>query len=468
MSVARPGLLAKSYSYFFLAYIFGISGWWRAFARLPGDLINMPIYMSEILLVSGLMVVFHLALASPDWKRFLLPEGFARSAIFPLLFVLTLLIPLRVLPDYFEYGFQALRDGVMLLYLLFIPLLFWLRDFISLRSVVLTMFSGQSAGILSYYVFNYLAGLPISFFYPLANESIAVLPVVAVLVLLKRWTRFDASVLCLAPTMLSILFWTKRSLLLGSAIVTGIILTRRFDLTKNLGKLAAACTASLVFCIGLIFLPQVAKPLAEDISVLMKKDRSPNSREISPVADLPVAPEATKEMITPDSDQGEIFDAIGADFTGPRLLHAEDMGGQNLMSWRLHLWKSAWSDIAEKPFWGWGFGPVIVKTLSDGTELSGEDFISGPHNAYLSVIYRLGWPLFVIFVAIPICFFYRGYLALINLGEIQLIAFGVICYSYFNASISLGFESPQTSIPAYTLIGLMMAPLWHIDRNREY
>jgi O-antigen ligase len=132
------------------------------------------------------------------------------------------------------------------------------------------------------------------------------------------------------------------------------------------------------------------------------------------------------------------------------------------MSWRLYLWKQAWNDIVEKPLWGWGFGPKVVKTLPGGIVLTEETFISGPHNAYITVIFRLGFPLFVIFVGVPLCFLCRALTARQRVDATQVLALAVVGFSYFNAFFSLGFESPQNSVPAYVLMGLLLAPLWQI------
>ncbi|MBP6682095.1 MAG: hypothetical protein KA159_02190, partial [Halioglobus sp.] len=74
--------LARFYSYAFYAYLFGISGWWRSFARLPGDHLGAPIYVTDILLVLGLLVVGVSAVSSTDWRKYLLPVKL-RTATLP-------------------------------------------------------------------------------------------------------------------------------------------------------------------------------------------------------------------------------------------------------------------------------------------------------------------------------------------------------------------------------------------------
>ena len=51
---------ARYYSYVLYVYLFGISGWWRQFARLPGDLLGAPVYVTDIVLILGLLVVARL------------------------------------------------------------------------------------------------------------------------------------------------------------------------------------------------------------------------------------------------------------------------------------------------------------------------------------------------------------------------------------------------------------------------
>lgn len=473
--------IAKFYSYFFYAYLFGLAGWWRQFARLPGDLIGMPLYITEIVLISGLLLVLYQAFSSPDWRRFLFPTHFAKSVFFPLIFILTLLIPIRVLPDYFEFGFQALRDGVLIIYLLFIPMLFWLRDQISLKLVLISMFLGQSAGVLSYYAFNYLAGFQISFLHPVANDSIAVLAIAAAFILFKRWHMFGVTMLCLAPTMLSMLFWTKRNLILGGAIVIGALIIYRIQLIRNSGRLALAFISSFILATGLLFLPVVTKPLANDLFALVDKlhteksdnqfeNEKPetNSSELKLIQERGAVLLNTEPPVTEEDKTGKprcncppqnTLDLIDPELMGPRLIHGEDASANGLMSWRLYLWKNTWSDIAEKPFWGWGFGPIVVKTLPNGRVLDKESFISGPHNAYLTVIFRLGWPLFLTFLAVPAWFFILSYKVRGQLEDVHLIALAVTIYSYFSAFFNIGFEAPQSSVPAYVLMGLLASPL---------
>jgi hypothetical protein len=591
----------RLYKYLFYLYLFGISGWWRQFARLPGDLLGAPIYITEIVLVLGLLVVARIAYSSSDWQEFLIPSQLRKSALPPLLLILLCLVPLRVFPGYFEFGFQALRDGVMLVYLLFIPLLFWLRNYLHIRHVLLVIFCGQSAGVLSYYVVNHLYGIHFDFLYPLSNETVFALPLVAVLILFNRWGLLGIAMLCLVPTILSNLFWLKRSFLLGSVIVISALLAYHPDTFRNMGRLFTAFALGLVFSIGLLFLPEIAKPVYKDASVLIgmwedklsmklssfkndyealsdtqssdssvqgdqiltvesqpkegtyedpAKEQNSASRlqggdmptvellpteganevpvkaensasrsegniptvELSPIEgategpaivqssathvqddDMPtveisaiegtyVAPAMVQSSashvqdddmptveisalegtyVAPAKAQISVSSVVGQGFIGPRLLHGEDTKGAGLMSWRLHLWNQALSEIAQKPLWGWGFGPIVVKTLPGGVVLTEETFISGPHNAYITVIYRLGWPLFFVFMCVPLCFLYRAAKSRRRMNEMELIALSVVAYSYFNAFFSLGFESPQNSVPAYILMGLLVGSLWH-------
>ncbi len=450
---------AKLYSCLFYVYLFGISGWWRNFARLPGDLLGAPIYVTDILLVLGLLVVGALAVSSTDWQKYLVPVKLRTATLSALLLALLCLIPLRVVPAYPEFGFQALRDGVMLLYLLFIPIAFWLRAHLSLRIALISIFLGQCAGILSYYIISHVFSIESDFLYPLSNEAIAVLPFVGVLLFCNRWASLGTATFCLAPIMLSQLFWLKRSLLLGTAFIVVCLMAYHPMVSRNFVRLVIASFASLIFSIGLLYAPSTLRPLVKDSIHIIEQLSGPG-----PQAGVVSVPESLQQKTANrcSTAQSSVFSVVGEDFEGPSLLHGEDLRGEGFMSWRLYLWKQAWNDIVEKPLWGWGFGPKVVKTLPGGKVLTEETFISGPHNAYITVIFRLGFPLFVIFIGVPLCFLCRALSARQRVDATQVLALAVIGFSYFNAFFSLGFESPQNSVPAYVLMGLLLAPLWQI------
>jgi hypothetical protein len=452
---------ARFYSYAFYAYLFGISGWWRNFARLPGDFLGAPIYVTDILLALGLLVVGALAVSSTDWRKYLLPLKLRTATLPALLLALLCLIPLRVIPAYPEFGFQALRDGVMLLYLLFIPIMFWLRDHLSLRVALISIYLGQCAGILSYYIISHVFSMESDFLFPLSNEAVAVLPFVGVLLFFNRWASLGTATFALAPIMLSQLFWLKRSLLLGTAFLVICLMAYRPTVSRNLVRLFIASFASLIFSIGLLYAPSTLRPLLKDSVHIIEQLSGPG-----PQAEVASVPEPLQKKMANCSATQEtrVASVVGEEFEGPSLLHGEDLGGEGFMSWRLYLWRQAWNDIVEKPLWGWGFGPKVVKTLPGGKVLTEENFISGPHNAYITVIFRLGFPLFVIFIGVPLCFLCRALSARQRVDATQVLALAVIGFSYFNAFFSLGFESPQNSVPAYVLMGLLLAPLWQIGQ----
>lgn len=450
---------AKLYSYLFYAYLFGISGWWRNFARLPGDLLGAPIYVTDILLVVGLLVVGALAVSSTDWLKFLLPVKLRTATLPALLLALLCLIPLRVIPAYPEFGFQALRDGVMLLYLLFIPIAFWLRAYLSLRIALISIFLGQCAGTLSYYIISHVFCMESDFLYPLSNEAVAVLPFVGVLLFCNRWASLGAATLALSPIMLSQMFWLKRSLLLGTAFLVACLMVYRPAVSRNVVRLIVASFASLIFSIGLLYAPSTLRPMVKDSVQIIEQLSGQSSQAGEDSVLVSLQKKAANQCSTAGS---RVFSVVGEEFEGPNLLHGEDLRGEGFMSWRLYLWRQAWNDIVEKPLWGWGFGPKVVKTLPGGKVLTDETFISGPHNAYITVIFRLGFPLFVIFIGVPLCFVCRALTARQRVDATQVLALAVIGFSYISAFFTLGFESPQTSVPAYVLMGLLLAPLWQI------
>jgi hypothetical protein len=559
-------------------YLFGISAWWRYFAHLPGSIIELPIYISEIVLFLLLLSVGLDVLGKRKLGR-LWPEGqpLVRT-IFLIIALLQVVTAARLFENLATYGLQAARDSVIVVYLLFIPLTFYLAPVISLRLCLLSIFCGLCAATVSWYLVNYIGGFNVDFLMPIPNSSILILPVIAVLVSFTSWRQVSIAVCVLLPTAMFFLMFGKRTFLLGSFLTIAFVVSLHFHRARNLPRLATAFALSFIFAIGLYDMPRVIEPAFKDVSGLLnsaytkvdqklRSDKfwedlnklrsdfsstdtqdiseiasvlpeteglikspvttnkgfiesksaepqqnavnkgaqtsSPNSKESTPQKapqaisenvlrestnasndDLNRPVELDTSVVIPEKMQpkkpAQMIDKPAPDIAPQahrakpekppapqacmnfRLLHGEDTGAGGLMSWRLFLWRNTINDIAEKPWIGWGFGPWVVKSDPSGP-LTPETFISGPHNAYLTLAFRLGLPLTFVFLLIPaLSLFYL----LTKRKKIQLLhitAAGTIFYSYFSALFNIGFESPQDSVPVYILIGLLLYLLGKFD-----
>jgi len=585
-------------------YLMGISAWWRSFAKLPGRWFDLPIFITDVILL--LMI---LAVVADIIKRRNLGALWPESQpwikfIFSAIAALQLITAARLVMDFERYGFQALRDSAMVVYLLFIPLAFYLSPIISLRKCLWSIFWGLCLCMLSWYLINYLRNDSIGFFKWVPNHSIMGLPVIAVLLWNTRWRQFGYAMLGLLAMALSYAVVGKRTFLLGSFLSVLYLLTLSPHCARNLPRLFAAAILSFIMAVGLLQLPTAARPILLDATKLssllvqgvqnqlaavsipvffsddtsdmadgMKEPEIPRQVVPEPVAsaspeaaietdviyeegskevDVPseifktenvlkvevtdkpqiaiekvrtikqTAPKRTventaiekrfdtqedvrekagsrqskqddssraaarpQESIVPDaglpapkravasetemtesevrpSEKKEKKQIVEAPPPGEmtikrraRLLRVSDTAYGGLMSWRIYLWKNVINDIKEKPWFGWGFGPRIVKGIPSAPVLT-KKFISGPHNAYLSVAFRLGIVLAGVFLIIPLLFFVRVHSRRKSLGLVQILAATVVFYSYINAFFNIGFESPQDSVPAYLLMGLLM------------
>lgn len=659
-------------------YLFGIAAWWRDFAKLPGSYFDIPLYITDIVLFLMLLIVGIDILQNRRFGRLWPQNQTWIKASFLAIISLQLITAIRLFFDLAAYGSQAVRDSAIVVYLMFIPLAYYLAPAISLSKCLWSIFLGIWAAILSWYVVNYLLGIPITFLRPIPNSSIVGLPLTAVLLWYSRWRNFGQAAAALLAVAFFFLVLGKRTFLLGSILSILFVLALSKNYAHNIPRLAVAFSLSFVFAIGLYNLPKTVTPAYKDIKILtgslsektissvnvlieeaissadalvdqtissayslvdeaissadalvdkvastvgvylFNTDDTSNGNTTDLAALDPINLEADKHTVpetieihprdraeysatTAKSDakpgpktSGKVHNAISAEvateistidttvvaakflkeesktdkkvvptetvrndsmrnpvlvptatpapsitreelvteigtvnatitafeeeptvdknsnpietakndsitvsvitpglpianediatttkataateqkiskmdivekqpamprrkLTQFRLLHAEDTVGLGMMSWRLHLWKNAFNNILEKPWFGWGFGPWVVKH-EPHRELTPETFISGPHNGYLTVVFRLGVFLAAVFFAVPAIFLTKLISERRSLQPIELLTASVIFYSYFNAMFNIGFESPQDSVPAYLLLGLL-------------
>jgi O-antigen ligase len=131
------------------------------------------------------------------------------------------------------------------------------------------------------------------------------------------------------------------------------------------------------------------------------------------------------------------------------------------MRWRAHLWRQAWYGFTDRPWIGHGFGPRVVTTLVDGKPaIYAERWISGPHNSYLTLLFRVGAlgaiPLVVMLLAMAFWGIRSWALARFRLGfpeTVSAIFLSAAAYAVFN----VGLENPHNGNWFWIFLGAWFA-----------
>jgi O-antigen ligase len=137
--------------------------------------------------------------------------------------------------------------------------------------------------------------------------------------------------------------------------------------------------------------------------------------------------------------------------------------------WRLDWWRTIVDyTFFGRYFWmGKGFGINLAD--DDGFQVATEDQapLRSPHNAYMTVLARMGVPGIVLWVALQICFalsLVRAYFRARHVGalwwaRLNLWILGYWCAFLVNASFDVFLEGPQGGIWFWSLLGLGVAAL---------
>lgn len=145
------------------------------------------------------------------------------------------------------------------------------------------------------------------------------------------------------------------------------------------------------------------------------------------------------------------------------------------MTWRIGVWKATFSAGMKSPLWGNGFSKLLIYDQSLVTaEIRGPGADSGivpPHNEFLTVFYRMGLIGIVLFVWINGFVFWRGLRRLG--GESDPIcraclagALGALVVWHIAAQFFDLIDSPPTNIILWMLLGLVLVLLYGRDIER--
>ncbi len=107
-----------------------------------------------------------------------------------------------------------------------------------------------------------------------------------------------------------------------------------------------------------------------------------------------------------EASQQFFTSSLSAESWNYRILHGEDvkaleevrpiaqapqMIGGEYAAWRGYLWEQTIDAWRTRPWFGFGFGPPVVRSVLYGDVITSEGRrISGPHNSYLALLFRMG------------------------------------------------------------------------------
>ena len=180
-----------------------------------------------------------------------------------------------------------------------------------------------------------------------------------------------------------------------------------------------------------------------------------SGRKASPIDDNFITHNLKKTMLYRNGTDdwvfhGELYrDSVGSVIT--------------VIGWRQHLWKQVIAGWRQNPWFGRGFGPRMYMTDVTGGRAVGPDgkWISGPHNSYLTILFRMGLVgLFgFCFFCVPVVM--RSFSRMLNqvrggnfLGALNFATFlSIAFFTFFNVSL----ENPQSGIWFWVFLGILVA-----------
>ena len=144
-----------------------------------------------------------------------------------------------------------------------------------------------------------------------------------------------------------------------------------------------------------------------------------------------------------------VFGSSHIDDTVNRIAHSSDLSDANI-DWRLLSWYEVFDGVRDRP-WGHGFATWDFLFTAN-------DPLTGSHNSFLDLTYRVGIAGLLVFLAMPV-FLVRDVrrLARETGARAQLLLVTVcaamIAFLLFSA-FNVVFESPQMSIVFWVLLGI--------------
>ncbi len=395
-----------------LAFVFLMSGFGRDFSHFHVTLGETPLYVTEaVLAVLGCCwawsAVKRPTIVAPLWQ---LP------VVFLALYVLSGLV--RLPRDYAEFGLDAIRDAVLIYYPFFAVLAvaflatwrrlylailtFWAGSLLASLLICWNAATGSGIETSTMGVVRYGEGIQA------LGTSLAALGGVSLLFTgMLRRARFLVALLLAGQLMVGIFLVQHRSLLLATLagfLVVLLLHPRRRQATWfAMGASLTALAVILLLATGLVQTPE---------SMFLRGTMARASTSLDPVADLNT-------------------------------------------SWRMEINGALLQDALDRPMAGAGFGvPISIRYgLTQYVDVD-------PHNSFVAIIYRLGFPAALCLFATVILCVLQTARAIRRSSELRgailtacLAAFTAInIFACFNVVL----EGPFLGMFYWLLLGLML------------
>jgi len=438
--------LRSNWILFFLCpYLAGLAAFGRRFAYLRINIAGFPLFISEITL--GLALLYLLTQKDIKNKISTLPKNISIPFLLFLLWG-TLRLVLSYLDGQYS-AFQLVKDFAICFLSVWFFAFYFLNN-IQLKACLISTFVGAALGNLyEWYTFASIGTFAEHFVNeiggPAGNLAItALFPFIFTLV--PRNIAWALSLTYGHSLFGQLFFYFKKSwmlvfLLVGLPMATlfnknGDKVPRDLEIAKRLSFILSAFIAGTLLSALTAFLVSKRDPIYPT-----KHDGT------SMVYNLPFF---ERDRVKGDSRFGNLIGKAAkeiADNPTNYFFHGEeDQGGK--LAWRLHMWKQAWNGILESPIIGKGFGPLTVKTHPWGKPAVDEVTktpISGPHNSFLTVIFRVGFFGFILFL-LPIVFILQNFIrSNKNKPYLWLTFFGFIAL-VLNTAFNVILENPQGAV----------------------
>ncbi|MGK5087752.1 O-antigen ligase family protein [Bdellovibrionota bacterium FG-2] len=171
-----------------------------------------------------------------------------------------------------------------------------------------------------------------------------------------------------------------------------------------------------------------------------------------------------KGALDPDIDRESYF------YHGEKQVDAAT-GEISIMAWRMHLWRQTFKKFLTAPLFGLGFGPRAVDTILGGVPAIGSEgnWISGPHNSFLMLLFRVGifgtLPLTFLLLYAMFQFTQRMITRQTSMAEVAAaMSLASVClFACFNVCL----ENPQNGIWFWFFLGTLVARDWSLPNGHS-
>ena len=345
LSVGAQRLAIGRATALFLVFVFLMVSFGRDFSYLHIDAGVLPLYVTELVLGILLIASLH------RWLQHrLATDGLWHAA--SLLLAAYIILGLARLPVALGgYGREAVRDAVVCTYALFAFLTAWLlpsRREIHLFGMFVVVGSVLASGSI---VLNAVYGEGT----PTSTPGVV---------------RYGAGIQAFSATFTA-LIWTA------------LLTTGRLSRRQAVGGGLLVATQSLV---SLLLVQHRSQLLALIAGVVVIALANPHRRRIGSLGLTVAVGVALLALLA----------AIGVlpigghplwEATVERAASSFDPAADSSTDWRVQVNRHVLSEVLAKPLTGIGFGPAIAFRYSNGREE-----VVDPHNSFVAVLYRLGFP----------------------------------------------------------------------------